>query len=327
MDDQAHIPLNQDDDPPCKLDLGYFTQPQFCPKMVRHKSRRCFELFLYLAKAFMNAFGQPISPTSIELCHACGIDPAKRHSRTILSRLLRSLRTDFRVIDFQPIKRRRPQIRLLPAMPAANLLNPQHYIYFAEGWSSNDRALFGTLGKRAFAAEYMYLIARYESALARSKHGRSYWYYPLDRISATYHVSTRFAGVGLRALVELGAMHIAHGQYRIIAPNDEFGRANRYYFEGLSAVFQRQQEYGLLGEVNGPAFEVAKTLSAELANGATIKNVEGLCLLLATVGELEVRNVIQQISSLPKRSLKRRLAYVRAHCSKCSTVGSTPRTN
>jgi hypothetical protein len=61
----------------------------------------------------------------------------------------------------------------------------------------------------------MYLIAKYESALASRKHGRSYWFFPLERITETFHVSPQFASSGLRGLVELGMMHVSHGQFGI----------------------------------------------------------------------------------------------------------------
>jgi hypothetical protein len=203
-------------------------------------------------------------------------------------------------------------MRLAPARPGADILNPRHYVYFEGGWSGRRRAAFNVLGPRAFSAEYMYWIAEYESALARVKHGRSYWFFPLEKISAMYHVSAQFAGTGLRALVELGIMRVMHGQYGLRAPNDEFGAANRYYFEGLGEPLRRQRQLEELELEYGCVFEVAKALAVALANGQTGQNVRGLCELITAHGEAKTRRAIGQVASLPTRSLRRRLAYVAA---------------
>jgi hypothetical protein len=183
-------------------------------------------------------------------------------------------------------------------------------VYF-EGWSVTQRDLFHSLGNRAFSAEYMYWIAQYESALARAKHQRPYWFFPLDRISSTYHISQRFASVGLRALVDLGIMRVVPGQRGRIASQNEFGAANRYYFEGLGEVVRRNLRLQELQSQYPAEFDLARSWSQSLNNGATVKNVAGLCELAATCGAEQVDAVIQQLSSMSPRSLKRRLAYVR----------------
>ena len=219
-----------------KLDLDYFTETNRCPLMVRRSARCAFELFLYIAHRFLVSNGRPVLAQHEPMCAACGLQPDSPHSRSSISRLLRLLRETFCVIEYEPLQRRRPQIRLTPARPGADILNPRHYVYFAGGWNRGRRAVFDVLGPRAFSAEYMYWIAEYESALARSKHGRSYWFFPLEKISKMYHVSVQFAGTGLRGLVELGIMRVMHGQFGLRAPNNEFGAANRYYFEGLGGA-------------------------------------------------------------------------------------------
>ena len=198
------------------------------------------------------------------------------------------------------------------------MLNPRHYVYFGGGWSQHHRETFAALGPRAFSAEYMYWIAEYESALARVKHGRAYWFFPLDKISAMYHVSARFAGMGLGSLVELGIMRVAHGQRGQWAPNHEFGAANRYYFEGLGGIVRRQWQFENLEQQYARQFDLARALAGELTNGQTVKNVQGLCELLAAHGETPVRQAIEQVATLSRRSLKRRLAYVRAIVGKTS---------
>jgi hypothetical protein len=215
------------------------------------------------------------------------------------------------VIDYEPVKRRRPRISLRPATPGTDPLHPRHYVYFYQGWGPWQREIFDPLGRRAFAAEYMSLIAEYEAALARVKHARPYWFYPLEKIAETYHVSPRFASVGLRALVDLGVMHIVYGQRDRRAANDEFGAANRYYFRGLGEPLRRER---LLKEIqfeHEAEFELAFGLAAVLTNGRTVKNVKGLCELIARHGEAEVRSAIEQVAAYPKRSLRRRLEYVR----------------
>ncbi len=304
-----------------KLDLGYFTNADRCPLMVRRGARASFEVFLYLAHRFLEGNGKPVLAEYGELCAACGLLPDAPHSRSSISRLLRSLRKTFGVIEYQPVKRRRPEICLAPARPDGDILNPRHYVYFQEGWSGRRRALFDPLGARAFSAEYMYLIASYESALARVKQNRSYWFFPLEKISATYHVSTRFAAVGLRGLVELGVMRIMHGQYGLRAPNNEFGAANRYYFEGTGEILRRRWQFGELRNGYERQFEPALKLAKGLTNGCTSKNVQGLCALIASYGEPAVQKVIDHVTALPARSLRRRLAYVAALLNGALPVG------
>ncbi len=295
-----------------KLDLAYFTEPGRCSLMVRRGARGAFELFLHLAHRFLEGNGEPVETEHEAMCRACGLNPDGPHSRSAVSRLLRSLRNTYGVIDYEPLQRRRPQIRLAPARPDADILNPRHYVYFDEGWGQHRRAVFDVLGPRAFSAEYMYWIAKYEAALARVKHGRSYWFFPLENISKMYHVSPQFSGTGLRGLVELGIMRVMHGQYGLRAANNEFGAANRYYFEGLGEPARRQRHFEDLQNEHGEVFELAKTLAVTLANGQTVKNTQGLCDLIAEYGDAKVRQAIGQIASLPARSLKRRLAYVSA---------------
>jgi hypothetical protein len=295
-----------------KLDLGYFTEPDRCPLMVRRGARSAFELFLYLAQHFLERSDEPVLANHKAMCHACGLDPDRPHSRSSVSRLLRSLRRTFQVIDYEPLQRRRPQVRLAPARPNADILNPRHYVYFDNRWDRHCRAVFEALGSRAFSTEYMYWIAKYESALARTKHKRDYWFFPLERISATYHISAQFAGMGLRGLVDLGIMRVTHGQYGLRAPNNEFGAANRYHFEGLGEVQRRQRAFAELEDKYATIFDLAKSLAAVLANGQTVKNVEGLCELITTHGEAKVRQAIGQVAALPPRSLRRRLAYIAA---------------
>jgi hypothetical protein len=158
----------------------------------------------------------------------------------------------------------------------------------------------------------MYWIAEYESSLAKGKHDRSYWFFPLEKIAKMYHVSTQFAGTGLRGLVELGIMRVVPGQYGLRAPNNEFGAANRYYFEGLGEPAWRQRQFEDLESEYGKVFDAAKTLAVALTNGQTVKNVEGLCELMTAYGETNVQRAMERVASLPSRSLKRRLAYVLA---------------
>ncbi len=300
-----------------KLDLAYFTEPSRCPLMVRRGARSAFELFLYLAHRYFEYHGQPVVASHQEMCIACGFNPDGPHSRSGISRLLCSLRSTFGVIDYQPVQRRRPQIRLAPARPDSDVLSPRQYVYLGGGWNPHHREIFATLGPRAFAAEYLYWIAEYESALARGKHGRAYWFFPLERLSAMYHVSTRFAGMGLGGLVELGILRVTHGQRRAKAPNDEFGAANRYYFQGLGEIVRRKWQFESLEQQFASQFDVARALAGELTNGQTVKNVQGLCELLVSHGETPVRQAIEQVATFSRRSLKRRLAYV------CAIVGKT----
>ena len=293
-----------------KLDIAYFTEPGRCSLMVQRRARAGFEVFLYLAHRYLQADGRPVVATHEELCAACGLDPKSAHSSSTMSRLLRSLRETYRVIDFSPIQRRRPEISLAPPRPGADLLNPGHYVYF-EGWNVTQRELFHSLGSRTFAAEYLYWIALYESALARVKHQRPYWFFPLDRISTTYHISQRFASVGLRALVDLGIMRVVPGQRGRIASQNEFGAANRYYFEGLGEVVRRDLRLQDLQSQHPAEFDLARVWTQSLINGTTVKNVAGLCELAATYGAERVDAAIQQLSGMSPRNLKRRLAYVR----------------
>jgi hypothetical protein len=298
--------------PPCKLDLRYFTTVDRCPGMVRHRSRRSFELFLFLAHQFLLGEGEPVAPAHEELCDACGLEPETPHTRSYISHALRRLRETYQVIEYEPVQRRRPRIRLRPIKPGEDPLDPTHYIYFRSGWSGRSRGIFTKLGNRAFAAEYMYLIAEYESALARVKHGRLYWFYPMERLAQTFHISRRFASVGLQALVDLGVMRISYGRRDMTAPGGEFGRANRYYFDGLGILARREEQLQLLKARYGDVFEMACELSAELTNGATVKNVEGLCDLLAVHGEKAVRRGVGHLSKYRRSNPRRRLAYVQA---------------
>lgn len=309
VQDESSSPANKPR-APHKLDLAYFTEPGRCPLMVRRGARRAFELFLHLAHQFLDGSGEPVIVDHEGMCRACGIDPDGPHSRSAVSRLLRSLRNTYGVIDYEPLQRRRPHVRLAPVRPGADILNPRHYVYFAGGWNARLRAVFDSLGPRAFSTEYMYWIAEYESALARVKHGRSYWFFPLDRTSRMYHVSPQFAGTGLRGLVALGIMRVMHGQYGRSAANDEFGAANRYYFEGIEEPLRRERQFEELESEYREVFDLAKTLAVTLTNGQTVKNVQGLCELIAAHGKAKVRQAIRQVASLPTRSLKRRLSYV-----------------
>jgi hypothetical protein len=242
----------------------------------------------------------------------------------MISRLLRSLRVTYQVIDYQPVQRKRPQICLAPAKPGTDVLNPKHYVYFREGWGSRDRAVFATQATRAFAAEYLYLIAQYEATLAGQKYGRSYWFFPLEKIAERYHISARFASRGLRALVDLGVLRVAPGQYRITAANDEFGASNRYYWQGLGEVIRRRIEFDHLRLQYEKYFDTASSLTAELINGETVKNVVGLCELLAAHGERAVRQAVGRLAGQPRRSLRRRVAYLQAILSSPGT-GEPPR--
>jgi hypothetical protein len=184
-------------------------------------------------------------------------------------------------------------------------------VYLDETWGPDLRAQLERLGSRAFAAQYMYVIAKYESDLAVLKHQRPYWFFPLERISATFHISPGFAQAGLQALIEIGVLHVVPGQYGREAPNDEFGRANRYYFRGLAGIAQRRWQLRELRVEHPDSFHLALRLADELTNGRTAKNVRGLCELLSGHGASDVQAAIHTIAGLPKRSLKRRLGYLR----------------
>ena len=278
--------------------------------MVTRRAQAAFELFLYLAYRFLREGHQPVVPAHEELCAVCGLDPNLSQSRSAMSRLLRSLRATYQVIEYTPIQRRRPEIRLALPRPGADIRNPRHYVYF-EGWDVNRRALFQPLGNRAFAAEYMFFVAQYESALARIKHQRPYWFFPLERISATYHVSQRFASVGLRALVDLGIMRVVPGQYGRHSRQGEFGAANRYYFEGLGEPARRDLLLRELRLRYPKEFDAAFSFCHALHNGATAKNITGLSELISIHGTERVRTAVEQVSGTSPRSLRRRLGYVR----------------
>jgi hypothetical protein len=296
---------------PPRLDLRYFTMSHYCPRMVHDGARRAFELFLFLAYRFLRGRGEPVIASHEQLCAACGLDPAASYARPTLSRNLRALRVKYRVLDFQPVKRKRPAICLLPPVPWSDLLKPQHYINFRGGWGAEERNRFDRLDSRAFAAEYMFFVARYESDLAATKRRRAYWFYPLERIRETYHISEDFAKKGLSALIDAGVLHVVYGQYRRTAPADEFGAANRYYFQDLQALAARQTRYAELQSLHGPLFDRAKELAEHLTNRGTIINIAGLCELIGRYGEQTVDKAIQEVDHLPTRSLKRRLAYIR----------------
>ena len=95
-------PLNSEEHwPQHKLDLGYFTAADRCPLMVRRRARGAFELFLHLAYRFIHGGGEPVVAEHEELCAACGVVPDGLHSSSEISRLLRSLRETYRVIDYR----------------------------------------------------------------------------------------------------------------------------------------------------------------------------------------------------------------------------------
>jgi hypothetical protein len=297
--------------PRFKLDLAFFTMPDRCPAMVRQGSRKSFELFLYLAHRCLAEFREPVCPTHEELCQACGLDPTSPNSRSTLSHLLNKLSGRYAVIDYDRVRRRRPKIRLAGPFNDARGAEPRHYVYLDETWGPDSRRRLERLGSRAFAAQYMHVIAKYESDLARLKHQRPYWFFPLNGISATFHVSPGFAQTGLQALIEIGVLHVVPGQYGREAPNDEFGRANRYYFRGLAGIVQRRWQLRELRAEHPDSFRLALQYANVLTNGRTAKNVRGLCELLSGNGVSDVRAAIRSIAGLPKRSLKRRLGYLR----------------
>jgi hypothetical protein len=294
--------------PSHKLDFRYFTDPALCPFMVQQKARRAFELFLHLAGRFLESGGQEISATHEQLCRVCRLDPSNIASRSALSRLLRTLRETYRVIDFVPLRRRRPSIALRPPGPG-DLLAPKRYVYF-RGFEQGQQEWFDRLGSRAFPAEYMAIVSQYEASLAARRYRRPYWFYPLEKIAQDYHISAQFAGRGLRALVEFGMLTVNYGQRLPDAPGGEYGRVNRYYHHGMEAVMQRELVLRRVACKHPAAFTAAKRLSAALANGATVKNVEGICSLIARYGEAHVTAAIGQLGSDPRRSRRRRLAYV-----------------
>lgn len=305
--DEPQVPT---EGPSYKLDLGYFTRPDLAPRMVRHRSRRCFELFLFLAHCSLDAGHRAICPGHEALCEVCGVDPDHRHSPSKISHALRRLSDTYGVIDYQPVRSRRPRLCLRPVDPTEAPSQPHQYVYFAEGWSGQKRAVFERVGRRAFAAEYMYWIAAYESALAGAKHGRPYWFYPVERISQTFHVSAPFAGSGLQALVDLGMMRVAYGRRDVAAVSGEFGRANRYYFEGFEGWHRRQAQLEDLKRRYQDVFRPACELAGELHNGTTAKNVEGLCQWIGSVGEGPVREAVGRLAGYRRGNPRRRLEYV-----------------
>jgi hypothetical protein len=297
---------------PCKLDLQYFTDPERCPLMVRRGARRAFELFLFLAHRTMQSGGRAVRPSHKALCGACGLDPLAPASKPAMSRLLRLLRDDFGVIDYQPVRNRRPEILLRPAASHADPWNPPHYVYFQDGWGPNDQQAFAALHRRAFAAEFMYFVSQFEAALAWRKHDRRYWFFPLERIATTFHVSTQFAAVGLRALVDLGVMRVRYGQYQPQAAGEDVARANRYYFVGLAELSHCSEGLEKLKAEYAAEHPLACRLAAELANGRTVKNVRGLCELIAHYGATAVHDAVAMVAKYQRRNPRRRLAYVSA---------------
>jgi hypothetical protein len=309
---EGQTDLEAEDRFPCfKLDLAFFTLPDRCPAMVRQGSRKSFELFLYLAHRCLAEFREPVCPTHDELCQACGLDPTSPNSRSTLSHLLNKLSGRYAVIEYDRVRRRRPNIRLAGPSGDAQGAEPRHYVYLDETWGPDSRRWLDRLGARAFAAQYMHVIAKYESDLARLKHQRPYWFFPLERISAVFGISPRFAHTGLQALIELGVLHVTPGQFGRTALNDEFGRANRYYFRGLAGIAQRRWQLREIRSEYADEFRPALRYADQLINGRTAKNVRGLCDLLSTHDGAQVQRAIRAVAELPSRSLKRRLAYVR----------------
>jgi hypothetical protein len=297
--------------PSYKLDLRFFTSADRCPAMVRQGSRKSFELFVYLAHRFLSELREPISPSHEELCDACGLDPRSPNARSTLSHLLDKLRRRYAVIEYERVRRRRPKIRLTDLLPGPEAPEPRHYVYLNETWGPALRRDLVRLGTRAFATQYMYVIAKYESDLAQLKHRRPYWFFPLERISATFHVSPRFAHTGLQALIKIGVLHVVPGQYGREAPNDEFGRANRYFFRGLGGITQRRYQLRELRAEFPDSFSYALRYASLLTNGRTAKNVRGLCELLSVHGRVRIGDAFRTLSEQPKRSLKWRLGFVR----------------
>jgi hypothetical protein len=154
------------------------------------------------------------------------------------------------------------------------------------------------------------MISQYEASLADRKYERAYWYYPLEKIAASYHISVQFAGTGLRALVDTGLIAVSYGQQYLQARDNEFGKANRYYHRELSQALRREEILWPVEFEYPTEFEAAKQMAAALINGMTVKNVSGLCRLLARYGEPKVAAIIAQIAGYQRRNLRRRLAYV-----------------
>ena len=295
-----------------KLDLRYFTDEKFCPSMARRRSKRAFELFLAISYESLNSFGQPVQLSHQKLCEACGVPADASTARSTISKLLRQLREEYGVIDFQPVRRKRPLMELKILGQRHGAIPIQSYVYHDEPWTSFRQRAFAKLGSRAFSAEYMYLIAKCEAALAYHKNKREYWFYPLEKISRDYHVSPQFACAGLRALVQLGIMSVNYGQYGITPNENEFGRANRYYFHGFAATVRRERELNQLRQQFPDEINQALKLAPVLINGATVKNVSGICDLLTQYGARSVQQVFDSLKVLPVRSLKRRLPYAEA---------------
>ena len=95
--------------------------------------------------------------THEELCAACGLN-AKWRIQVRRCAAVAVPAGDVPGHRLQSDPCRRPEISLAPPRPAADLLNPGHYVYF-EGWNVTQRELFHSLGNRTFAAEYLYWIA------------------------------------------------------------------------------------------------------------------------------------------------------------------------
>lgn len=289
--------------PRIKIDMRYFTDKTSCPLMVRQKSRRAFELFLLIATR--THAGQAPRPFSHEeLSAACGLAADSANSRSIISRLLRQLRSDYMVLSYEPQRGRRPVLALRPPATTTRIGH-----VWMQPWSAELRMLFEGLGSEAFAAEYMFVIAAYEAKLASGK--RDYWFFPLERISELYHISERFAGSGLRALVRAGMLRVMHGQYKRASPENHFGKANRYYFRGIDGALLLQERQARLQESFPQQYELALKYSCELTNGPSAKNLAELCQLIASAGPERVGAAIRAIARFPKTSLRRRAAYLR----------------
>ena len=156
----------------------------------------------------------------------------------------------------------------------------------------------------------MWVISRYEASWAKRRHERDYWFRPLEKLAERYRISPQFAGRGLRALVETGLLAVSYGQRFLQPPNDEFGTANRYYHQKLDHALRREELLWPLQDEYPAEFAAAQRMAAALTNGRTVKNVGGLCRLLARYGEPAVAAAIGQIERYRRRNLRRRLGYV-----------------
>jgi hypothetical protein len=279
--------------------------------MVRQRSRRSLELFWFLAYRFLAGNMEAVVAEHDQLCGACGLDPAHRDSRSAISHILRRLAQTYRVVYYEAVPRKRPRIWLRPPEPPLNPLL-RRYVRFCEPWNGSKRALFETLGSRALAAEFMYIVATYESGLARVKHHRGYWFFPIQKIAKTYHISPRVASSGLQALVELGVMQVVYGRRDKAPAGDEFGRANRYYFTGFKGQQQRERRLFPLRFKYQEFYQFARPLAGKLQNGASVENVEGLCQLIARKGLTPVKKAVLHCAATYRRGSPRRsLAYLR----------------